>query len=38
MSFDLLGSLAEAGPINALVRWVDDTGTHEATYTLRTFS
>jgi hypothetical protein len=38
MSFDLLGSLAEAGPINALVRWVDDAGPHEATFTLRTFS
>jgi putative transposase len=36
--FDLLGSLAEAGPINALVRWVDDGGPHEATFTLRTFS
>jgi hypothetical protein len=36
MSFDLVASWGDATLINALVRWVDDAGPHEATYTLRT--
>jgi hypothetical protein len=36
MSFDLVASGGDATLINALVRWVDDAGPHQATYTLRT--
>jgi hypothetical protein len=36
MPFDLAVALGEATLLKALVRWVDDAGQQEATYTLRT--
>jgi hypothetical protein len=38
MSFDLVASWGDATLIKALVRWVDDAGSQEATYTLRTLA
>jgi hypothetical protein len=34
--FDLLGAYGDAPFIRSLVRWTDDAGAQEATYTLRT--
>jgi hypothetical protein len=35
MHFSMALAMGDAEQINALVRWVDDAGSQEATYTLR---
>jgi len=36
MHFDMAVAMGDAELINAQVRWIDDAGAQEATYTLRT--